>query len=296
MSADSSQHASVLEITFRRRDRLPLEVEVLRVEELLQRPEVDPARPSRADFHTFLLVEEGTSSHLVDFERYRIGPGDLLVIPERHVQAFDPACVMNGYMALFTARFLEGCGLDVRWPTEASRILLRSGMHLRLGDASFARVRQVFAVLADYTGSPPEQFADEAVASALSLLIVTVSGLPETAASVLAQEPHDELVSRFMELLEARFSAEHQASSYARALHTSLRTLDRHLMDARGQTARQAISSRLVLEAKRLLTRPDVLVKNIAYELGFSEPQNFTRFFRTQTGLSPEAFRTSLDR
>ena len=204
MSADSSQHESVLEITFRRRDRLPLEVEVLRVEELLQRPEVDPARPSRADFHTFLLVEEGTSFHLVDFERYRIGPGDLLVIPERHVQAFDPACVMNGYMALFTARFLE--------------------------------------------------------------------------------------------LLEVRFPAEHQASSYARALHTSLRTLDRHLMDARGQTARQAISSRLVLEAKRLLTRPDVLVKNIAYELGFSEPQNFTRFFRSQTGLSPEAFRTSLDR
>jgi AraC-like DNA-binding protein len=50
-----------------------------------------------------------------------------------------------------------------------------------------------------------------------------------------------------------------------------------------------------VLEAKRLLTRREMSVKNIAYDLGFLEPQNFTRFFRTQTGLSPKAFRRMLD-
>ena len=123
----------------------------------------------------------------------------------------------------------------------------------------------------------------------------TLAGLAETAASAAAQKPQDALVERFLRQLEDHFASEHQAHYYAKALHVSLRSLDRHLVAARSQTTRQAIAARLVLEAKRLLTRREMLVKNIAYELGFLEPQNFTRFFRTQTGLSPKAFRQMLD-
>ena len=297
MALDPPQRSSILDVAFERQDRLPLEVEVLRVEELLRRPlDVDPARPTRAHFHTLMLVEQGTSYHHIDFERYRVTPGELLVIPDRHVQAFDPSFVIGGYMAIFTARFLEGCSRDVRWMADTGRTLLRTGMHLRLDAESLERVTQAFAVLADYTTSPPARLAEEASASALSLLLVTVTGLPETAAAVRGNEPNDELVARFLGLLEVRFMTHHHAASYASALNTSLRTLDRRLVAALGHSARQAITARLALEAKRLLTRDDILIKNVAYELGFSEPQNFTRFFRTQTGRSPDAFRASLDR
>ncbi len=285
------------EVTFARRDRLPLEVEVLRLEELL-RPPFSPktTKPTRSHFHTLLLIERGRSSHDVDFGRRSVGPGHLLVVPEGQVHAFDSARVIEGYMALFTSAFLDRCGVAVRNLAEPGGLLLRTGIHVVLGGASLAQVRIAMETLAHHTRSvSATRFADEAVVSAFALLVFTIAGLPETTAAAAAREPHDELVARFLELLETRFRVSHRASAYARELHVSLRTLDRHVVAAQGHTARQGISTRLVLEAKRLLTRRDLPIKLVAYDLGFSEPQNFTRFFRTQTGHLPQAFRTSLD-
>lgn len=296
-SSKAGQQLRLQEVTFVRRDRLPLDVEVLRLEELLRPPfHENTTKPTRAHFHTLLLIEAGVSVHHVDFEEERMGPGHLLAIPKGHVQAFDPARVISGYLALFTADFLEHCSLHARRLVLASQVFLRAGVHLHLGQTSLTRVQRAFATLADHA-SPvsSNRFASEALISAFSLLIFTVAGLPETAVAVVAQMPDDELVVQFQALLEARFAVSRQASSYARALHVSLRTLDRRLVTTQGHTARQAISARVVLEAKRMLTQLDLPIKNIAYELGFSEAQNFTRFFRMQTGLSPQAFRSSLN-
>ena len=284
------------EVKFHRRDELPFEVEVLRLEELLRRPlDHDLTKPQRIHFHAILLVEEGMSFHDVDFERYPTGPGHLLVVPAMHVQAFASQRLLQGYMAVFTPSFLDSCDLDMKQLADASRVLSSAGPLIRLDNDSLPRVRDAFQTLAEYTRLPPGRFANKAVAAAFSLLVFTLAGLPETAASAAAQEPQDALVERFLRQLEDHFASEHQAQYYAKALHVSLRSLDRHLVAARSQTTRQAIAARLVLEAKRLLTRREMLVKNIAYELGFLEPQNFTRFFRTQTGLSPKAFRQMLD-
>ena len=198
-------------------------------------------------------------------------------------------------MAVFTPEFLDGCALDMRQVEEACHILFRAGPHVHLGDESFARLRQAFETLAENTLIPPGSFTGGAIAAAFSLLVFTLVGLPETAAAA-AHEPRDALVVRFLNKLEDHFASEHQASFYAEALNVSLRTLDRHLVAECSQTTRQAIFARLVLEGKRLLTKREMLVKSIAYDLGFSEPQNFTRFFRSQTGFSPKAFRLMLDR
>jgi AraC-like DNA-binding protein len=44
------------------------------------------------------------------------------------------------------------------------------------------------------------------------------------------------------------------------------------------------------LAAERLQT-PDVLIKEVAVELGFHDPFHFSRAFKSIFGLSPEAFR-----
>lgn len=287
---------AIEEVTFRQRDGLPCEVEVLRLEDLLRRSlPHDLTKPQRIHFHAILLVEEGISFHEVDFESYPTGPGRLFVVPATHVQAFAPQRLLQGYMVVFTPAFLDSSDLDIRQLGDASRTLFAAAPLIRLGDDSLLRVRDAFQTLAEYTRLPPGRFTDKAIAAAFSLLVFRLAGLPETTAATATHEPQDALAARFLKLLEERFASEHQASYYAQALHVSLRTLDRHLVDTRSHTTRQAISARLLLEAKRLLTRRDVLIKNIAYDLGFSEPQNFTRFFRLQTGFSPGAFRQRLD-
>ena len=56
-------------------------------------------------------------------------------------------------------------------------------------------------------------------------------------------------------------------------------------------TAKDYIQSIIITEAKRLLYFTDLINKEIAYELGFNEPANFSAFFKTHTQLSPSNFK-----
>jgi AraC family transcriptional activator of pobA len=57
------------------------------------------------------------------------------------------------------------------------------------------------------------------------------------------------------------------------------------------KTAKEFIEEQVILEAKRLLAQGSRPIKEIAYELGFSEPTNMVKFFKKHTHTTPAAFR-----
>ena len=101
------------------------------------------------------------------------------------------------------------------------------------------------------------------------------------------------LASRFLHLVDAHFREEHRVAGYARRLgvtpgHLSVLTRS-HL----GRTAGPLIRGRIALEARRQLRHSSRTVSRIAADLGFRDPSYFARFFRRETGRSPEEFRAS---
>ena len=46
-----------------------------------------------------------------------------------------------------------------------------------------------------------------------------------------------------------------------------------------------------MLEAKRQLSHADASVAEIAEQLGFDDPSNFSSYFRRHTGMTPGDFR-----
>jgi len=60
---------------------------------------------------------------------------------------------------------------------------------------------------------------------------------------------------------------------------------------ATGVTAGHLIRQRVLTEAKRQLVFTSLAIHEIAYDLSFSDPSHFARFFRQQTGTTPQAFR-----
>ena len=63
-----------------------------------------------------------------------------------------------------------------------------------------------------------------------------------------------------------------------------------------GNTSKEYIQSRITVDAKRLLYFTGLSAKEIGYQLGFSEPANFSAFFKNCTGKSPTEFRHSLQK
>ena len=78
----------------------------------------------------------------------------------------------------------------------------------------------------------------------------------------------------------------------ARAMDTSIRSLQREL-NREGTEFRALVNAARAARATELLRRTDASVTRIAAELGYSTPANFSRAFRTATGVNPSVLRAA---
>jgi AraC-like DNA-binding protein len=62
-----------------------------------------------------------------------------------------------------------------------------------------------------------------------------------------------------------------------------------------GQNAQQHIHEKLIEKAKEKLLTTNLSVSEIAYELGFEQPQSFNRLFKKKTEMSPLKYRQSFN-
>lgn len=100
-----------------------------------------------------------------------------------------------------------------------------------------------------------------------------------------------QLVQRFRDLLDRHFGEVRSVAEFARMLAVTPTHLSRCARAVTGQTAGGIIQDRILLEAKRQLHFTDRTVEEIAFQLGFSTPSYFNRFFRARTGEPPGRFR-----
>jgi len=108
------------------------------------------------------------------------------------------------------------------------------------------------------------------------------------------------IITLFIELLERQFPIEfpsqklelRSAKEYADRLTVHVNHLNKVLKENTGKTTTEILSSRLVLESKILLKQTDWNISEIAYSLGFEEVAHFSNFFKKQTSVAPQSFRS----
>lgn len=105
--------------------------------------------------------------------------------------------------------------------------------------------------------------------------------------------PHkEEIFKQFLKLVETHHYKERDISFYAEKLCFTPKYLSSTIRDVTGKLAGDWIDNYVIIEAKALLISTNLTVQEICYELNFSTPSSFTRFFKRITGMSPRKFRT----
>ncbi|MEO3405026.1 helix-turn-helix domain-containing protein [Mucilaginibacter sp. CAU 1740] len=116
-------------------------------------------------------------------------------------------------------------------------------------------------------------------------------------------EPHlnaaTRVASLFLELMERQFPVHFaqaplklkSAGDYANQLSVHVNSLNRAVKQITGKTTTQLIAERIAKESVTMLRDTDWNIAEIAYALGFEEPNNFTSFFKKHTGETPGMLR-----
>jgi len=106
-------------------------------------------------------------------------------------------------------------------------------------------------------------------------------------------------IVRFEKYLKAYFSSSEltekgipTVQQCGEALHMSGHYLSDLLKSETGKSAKEHIHLYVVEKAKLLLLATRSSIGEIAYGLGFSYPQNFSKLFKAKTGLSPSQYRS----
>lgn len=102
------------------------------------------------------------------------------------------------------------------------------------------------------------------------------------------------LVRDFQYLVETHFKSLHTVKAYADLMHKSPKTLANSFAKWSDKTPLQLIHDRKLLEARRLLRYTDKTISEIGYELGFEDPQTFSRFFKKATGTAASEFKAQI--
>lgn len=109
----------------------------------------------------------------------------------------------------------------------------------------------------------------------------------------------ERITGLFAELLERQFPIEMSnqviqlrlPSDFASALNIHVNHLNKALKEISGQTTSQLINDRLIQEAKILLKSTSRTINEIAWSLGFDEPNHFSGFFKNHAKVTPKRFR-----
>jgi len=95
---------------------------------------------------------------------------------------------------------------------------------------------------------------------------------------------------KLMSLIETHFITEKGAAFYIKKLNISAKKLNKICESITNKKIKYLIQDRIILEIRKELYLGKKTVKEIAYDLGFTEPSYLTRFTKKHTGLTPKEF------
>lgn len=265
-----------------------------RIVKLETRTDYIASEPHRHAYYEIFIFNEGGGSHMIDFLNIDIHSNSIHFVSPGQVHMVSRAIGSNGYVLLFSREFfyfnIENKNMLLEFPFLDDPT---AKTFLDLDSEQARNVHHLVQEIERESGSR-SSFSEDIIRSYITILLLKCKAWYE--ASGNQQKPHEtaaaQLVQSFRLLVEEHFIKFHKVNDFAQMLNLTPNHLNEVTKKITGRTASELIQDRLLLEAKRLLLHSNLTGKEVAYSLGFNDPSYFSRFFRSNTGLSPETFRS----
>lgn len=252
-----------------------------------------PNQPNgcRLIYHHLFFIEQGRGELQIDDRIFSISGPQLFLLSKGQIYKFNKQSKFSGFELSFGDFFWE------KSPASANncKAILFNDASLNqlipLNESDAEELRFLIDTLhreflkADYINKP------DAMAAFLKIIMIKIANI--NAALVDGFDDFEKQVYRkFIELVSKNYQNSREVADYADRLGITARKLTDLCKRQSGKGAKDLINDHLVAEAKRSLQFSSLPVKEISFRLNFSTPEQFSHFFKKNTAVSPQKYRT----
>ncbi|CAM1343748.1 AraC family transcriptional regulator [Tenacibaculum amylolyticum] len=241
----------------------------------------------RHDFFFVLAIEKGNGEHQIDFTDYAINNHSVFILRPGQVHQLVLKKGSKGYLMFFDSSFYS--------PKEKLKkemlLTISRNNYYKLEAETYIRLTTILTYILSEYSNKQIMFRDNIKANLDLFFIELFRKTKNTDIQTNNNSYAVKTLEKLLEILDIHFYKKHQISYYSKALNLTTYQLNSITKKTLGKSCSQVIKERIILEAKRNLIATSNQINEISYHLGYNDTSYFIRFFKKQTGLTPEAFR-----
>ena len=271
-------------------------IHVISIQERIERGQNSVLTAHRTDFYIVQIVTKGRSKHMIDFNDVEVQKGDVVIIKPGQVHKFYNNEDYDGVLIAFTRDFFALSPNDINFLDGA--LILNNLDYCSKISLTEYEVNTLYVISEKISAEllrEPDVYQKNILHNYLANLLMFSERKYSEEYAIKSPDnkltQSNKLVTDFKKLVSKFFHINPKVSFYASELNVSERTLQKSTMSVVGKSPKEIITEEIILESKRLLVHEVMSIKEISYAVGFEEPNNFTKFFKKYTGISPNQFK-----
>jgi AraC-like DNA-binding protein len=238
-------------------------------------------KPRKLTSYFIVLIETGSITYKLDLQDITLSDGQLLFAMPN--QVFTPPAKTEN-LKYFKVLFDENtlALLPQPFPFLVNPL---NAQTIIFDNVSRQRIRKSFEILNQILHIDKQKTDTEIILAYLNSLLVELNS-----AYFKNKEPINILntnLSKFIEfklVVESHLTEQPSINTIAEKLALTTNSLYRIVKEYSGISPKDFFTNRLMIEAQRKLHYSNLSVKELAYELGFNDPDYFSRLFKKCTG------------
>ncbi|MEL6537955.1 MAG: helix-turn-helix transcriptional regulator [Bacteroidota bacterium] len=256
----------------------------------------------RANYYSFVFIRQGEGNYTTDHQTFEYVDRTVYFTNPGHLKAFEFYHLEDAYLVTLSEEFLKN-NVHPDIFEQFPFLLAETIPPQSFGEAGFSEIELYYLqILKEYRGDSVSKYRIIG-----SLFVVILLKLKEQFWS--DYEPLEEgdrsslivkgfkrlLEQHYKDLTEGKAQTQFKAKHYAEALHLHPSYFSTVIKSKTGAPVSQWISDKTLTQAKALLAHSGSTIKEIGYQLGFSETAHFSNFFKKHAGLTPSEYRMKPD-
>lgn len=251
--------------------------------------------PMKLDRLLLVVCSRGEITAAVDVIRRRVAQRDIMVLRPGHLIS---ECVVSedfeGFFITATQEHLNLAVPSIRFVVPFS-IRFSDNPVIHIDDEELTSLRLAYDMLRSHLQVKSRPYHGAALAAMCEVLFYNTLGIYSSRVKDTAcKSRRQELLTRFIELVEDNFKAERSVGFYAGRLYVTPKHLSAVIKEMSDLTAGEWIDRRVILEAKNMLRSTGMNIQEISGSLNFANQSFFGKYFKHLTGVSPRDYRSKM--